>query len=388
MKMKQYEELLLKLIRCAVLQSEEDFGNFSDFSDWGNLFALCRAHSLTGAVYDKLSEVFDGRIPEKYAMWFRQTAFKEMSYQAVRSVAFLNVYDALSKKGITPVVLKGEALRALYPQPESRTSLDEDLLVEKKDYKKLVEELEAAGFEEVDPGGDDKHWVNKKFSVYFEVHFKPFADEKIYEKWNGVFEKSLEKTVKNPNGIVALSRTDGLIFLILHAAKHFVYSGVGIKQILDIALFIKNYKKEIDFQYVRSALKKTKALKFAQQLMAFIKEYLYGGFYFFGEETADDDFVRDILESGSLGKADEERIHSANVTAGAFKGKSSIKKILFPPAERLRKKYPFCRKFPILLPAAWLMRIVSYLLRGKKSTALKTGSERLKMLRKYGLINK
>lgn len=384
--MKPSEALLLKLIRYAVLGNDEDFSEFSDFTEWGELFALCSSHAVVGMVYDKLTEIFGSRISEKYAFLFKQNAFKDMSFQTVRSLSFVSIYQELLKENIAPVVLKGEILRQLYPQPESRTSLDEDLLIKEKEYPELKKQLMLLGFEEVNEGEDDKHWVNRKYSVYFEIHFTPFTKDESYRKWNEVLRGYSERTVENKNGIVSLSREDNLIFLILHAAKHFIYSGVGIKQILDIALFMREYQNDMDFAYIRSALKKTKTLSFAEALTAFIRKYLYRNVYCFGRKTVDADFAADVFGGGSLGKGDEGRVHAANVTISAFKGQSSIKKILFPPKERLKRNYPFCRKNPLLLPLAWLMRLISYLGKSKKKSALRTGSRRLKMLKKYGLI--
>lgn len=386
--MKPYEELMIKLIRSSVMKTEEDFSEFSDFTQWGELFALCEAQSVTGMVYDKLAADFVRYMPEKYASWFKQSAFKAMSFQTVRSLAFDGIYQTLARSGVPHIVLKGEALRQLYPQPESRTSLDEDLLVNERDYGKLKNELELMGFEEINEGDEDRHWVNKKYSVYFEIHFTPFPGEKAYEKWNAALKDCHSRTVKNKKGLVTLSHEDSLIFLILHAAKHFVYSGVGIKQILDIALFMKEYQDETDMRYVRAALKKTKTLQFAAALTGFISEYLCSGIYCFGDDTADTDFTADVMSGGSLGKADSGRVHSANVTSSAFRGQSSIKKILFPPKKRLQTNYPFCKKIPLLLPVAWMMRIVSYIFRGKKTAALKTGGERLRLIKRFGLINK
>lgn len=384
--MKQSEMLLLKLIRSTVLQSEEDFSEFHSFAEWGELFALCSKHSVVGIVFDKIIEAFGDSIPEIFASRFKQKALSEMSFQAVRSQSFKRIYGEIKKENITAVVLKGEILRQLYPQPESRTSLDEDLLIDEKDYEMLKKVMTSLGLEEVNEGENDKHWMSRKNGTYLEIHFTPFENEKTYESWNKIFDDWKDKSIENENGIVALSREDNLIFLILHAAKHFIYSGVGIKQILDIALFMKSFQKNLDFSYIERALKKSNTLYFAEALTAFIKNYLYEDVYCFGKTEADCEFFQDVFGGGSLGKGDESRVHSANVTSSAFKGKSKIKKILFPPKERLFVKYPFCRKYKILLPLAWIMRLFSYLLKGKKTSALKTGNARLQMLKKYGLI--
>ena len=221
---------------------------------------------------------------------------------------------------------------------------------------------------------------------YFEIHTTPFPIKKSFEKWNRAFDGYQTRTIVNNNGVISFSREDNLIFLILHAVKHFVYSGVGIKQILDIALFMREYGDEINLERVKETLKKIKTLTFAAELTAFIKEYIYPDTYTFDDVELGDDFVQDVFSSGSLGKADEERIHSANVTSSAFIGRSSLKKILFAPRERLQLQYPFAKKHPILLPVAWFLRLITHLPRGKKT--LQTGGERLRMIKKYGLIIK
>jgi len=383
--MKISEQLLIKLIRSSVLQTEEDFSDYSDFDEWRDLFVLCSNHSIVGMIYDKFVEVFGDKIPDSLAARLKHTAFTEMSFQAVRSQSFKRVYDELIADGFNLIVLKGELLRKLYPQPESRTSLDEDLLVDKNQYEELKNRLISMGFEEANESDGDKHWVNKKLSLYFEIHFEPFSNEKSYKKWNNIFANYSERII-NSDGIISLSSEDNFIFLMLHAAKHFIYSGVGLKQVLDIAVFMKNYQDEMDFSYVKNALKNTNTLLFAKEMTAFIKENLLENVYCFGEDKADSFFINDILNAGSLGQSDESRKHSANVTASAFKGDSKYINIIFPPRERLTLKYPFCKKYPILLPVAWAMRLASYLFRRKKSSALKTGNERLRMLKKYGLI--
>lgn len=43
---------------------------------------------------------------------------------------------------------------------------------------------------------------------------------------------------------------DHLIFLLLHAFKHFISSGVGVRQLCDIALWMRRFGAQIDWQRV------------------------------------------------------------------------------------------------------------------------------------------
>ena len=66
---------------------------------------------------------------------------------------------------------------------------------------------------------------------------------------------------------------------------------------------------------------------------------------------------------------------------------------LFPSRKALEGRYPFLRTKPWLLPVAWVRRIAHYAAerRGagadnKAAESLRIGSERVELLRRYGII--
>ena len=79
--------------------------------------------------------------------------------QARKTEEFLALYKRLLEAGLTPMVVKGIICRQLYPQPDSRCSGDEDVLIPKDQFaschtcflqEKMVplepnQDLEAAG---------------------------------------------------------------------------------------------------------------------------------------------------------------------------------------------------------------------------------------------------
>ena len=72
--------------------------------------------------------------------------------------------------------------------------------------------------------------------------------------------------------------TDHLLFLILHAFKHLMTGGIGIRQALDIYLFLEQYRTAIDWDYLCEALRETKAEKFFLDLLTIGNRFL--GFEF------------------------------------------------------------------------------------------------------------
>ena len=113
------------------------------------------------------------------------------------------------------------------------------------------------------------------------------------------------------------------------------------------------------------------------------------------------DMLMDLLDSGIYGNANMSRKHSSNMTLDAVaadksgkKAGNTVLKSLFPSAKKLESRYPYLRKYPVLLPIAWADRILTY----RKETAaggdnaaadsVKIGNQRIELMKKYGIIKK
>ena len=102
----------------------------------------------------------------------------------------------------------------------------------------------------------------------------------------------------------------------------------------------------------------------------------------------------DILDAGSFGKSSAGRIHSANITlyaaeTGAEKHiAGGIWKSLVPEASYMKNKYPYAARYPFLLPAAFVQRILKWLGQGEKEqkSSIEVGAGRVELLKKYDMI--
>lgn len=103
--------------------------------------------------------------------------------------------------------------------------------------------------------------------------------------------------------------------------------------------------------------------------------------------------LRDILDAGVFGGSTMERRHSGNITIQAAKSgkKKSVLSAVFPSADSLKGRYPYLRRHPWLLPAAWFSRGVTYLRQDPNAVAngvdsARIGKQRVALLEKYGII--
>jgi hypothetical protein len=111
--------------------------------------------------------------------------------------------------------------------------------------------------------------------------------------------------------------------------------------------------------------------------------------------------LEDLLDSGIYGGSTMARRHSANITLSAAQsGKRntifSLRNSLFPELSYMKSRYPWVKRTPMLLPFAWMVRIVQYLGNRKNfdtldtsdtKTSLEIGMERVELLRKYRIID-
>ena len=206
--------------------------------------------------------------------------------------------------------------------------------------------------------------------------------------------------------LLTLHPTDHMLFLLLHALKHFLHSGVGIRQLTDMVLFAQNYGPEIDWTHVERALREVNGFSFTRALFAIGEQYLtldrgrahlpdtWGGA---GIDPAD--LLLDMLSGGDMGTADLNRMHASSLTLEAVNADRTGRKnrgiftALFPPLSGMQARFPYLRKRPYFLPAAYVQRIILYLM-GRNSSSgpqpdrvLKIGEMRTALLREYEIID-
>ena len=64
---------------------------------------------------------------------------------------------------------------------------------------------------------------------------------------------------------------------------------------------------------------------------------------------------------------------------------------IFLPLAGMKAKYPYLERYPFLLPAAWIQRVVHYMSHRGENTdpalSMRIGKERTELLRIYGIID-
>ena len=405
--MKLYESTFLTLLRCGLrgVGVETDPG-LSDEA-WVELLRLARQQELLPLVYETVFRCrsfaqMDTETRRKY----QDTALQSAVCQIVQSNEFLTLVQHAQARGLDPVVLKGIAVRSLYPRPMLRPSVDEDLLIAPGEAAAYHRFFLDEGLRPDDPEADpacasELSYHRPDSPTYIELHTSAFPpDSSAYADCGALFEGALERSVRvqiEDVSVRTLAPTDHLLFLLCHAYKHFLHGGIGIRQVSDLAVFAEKNGGGIDWTRVRSGCGSIRIEYFSAALFRIAQKHL--GFELpeaFADLDADEGpLLTDILEGGNFGTADLDRMHSGNLTLDAVaaqkqgRRRSGLFAAAFPTAEYMAQRYPWLRGRRWLLPAAWLRRAGEYLLSRDSSAAsvLRLGRERIKLLRQYRIID-
>ena len=381
---------------------------------WEHMAQLAAHHKLTPLFYDTIRGLpqLEGT---EFLACLRMSSRQQIVLQTQKSYEFLKLYGALLHAGVTPLVVKGIVCRSLYPQPDHRPSSDEDLLIEPHQFRLCHEVFGRCGLHtEVTSDRLESDYEipyhSKNGPLFVELHRSLFPPEsEAYGQMNDFFTDAfLNATQVMVDGVAVatLAPTDHLFYLIVHALKHFLHSGFGIRQICDIVLYANTYGEQVDWGKLLEQCVTIRAEYFAAAIFRIGRNYLV-----FDAEKAgypacwadlpveEENLLQDVLDGGVYGSASKSRQHSSNITLeAAAAGKQERKTgkpllgTLFPPVRRLKGRYPWLEKKPWLLPVAWVDRIVRYGLETRRTSgntaeeALKIGYERIELLKQYGII--
>ena len=334
----------------------------------------------------------------------KQQVIGQVLNQTVRSAEFADLYHKLRSAGLHPIVVKGQLCSRLYPLKDHRISADDDLYIPDAEFMVCHEQLLVNGLTTGTPAdelstADEVSYTKKGSPLYIELHRHLFdSAEDAHDELNHFFT---DLTPVEIDGFLAMPPREHLLYLILHAYKHFVRSGIGLRQFCDIGLWARAYHDEIDWQHLHDQCASVHAATFAAAAFHIARDYLGIDFALPAPWDSPIDvepLLHDTLCGGVYGSNDYTRLHSSTVTLNAVKAsrtgeKSSVLRTVFPKREYLERNYPYLKKHPYLLPVAWVQRIVHYASEKQNaadnsaSGSIKLAKERIELMKQYGIMD-
>ena len=372
--------------------------------DWPAIFTLANQQKLLPIVFEAVRKM--PAAEENVALFAvtKQQVIGQVLNQTVRSAEFADLYRKLRSAGLHPIVVKGQLCSRLYPQTDHRISADDDLLIPDGEFMACHEQLLTNGLTTDTPAdelasADEVSYTKKGSPLYIELHRHLFdSAEDSHDELNHFFA---DLNPVETDGLLAMPPHEHLLYLLLHAYKHFVRSGIGLRQFCDIGLWARAYHAEIDWQRLHEQCGSVHAATFAAAAFHIAGDYL--GIEFDLPAPWDgsidvEPLLHDSLCGGVYGSNDLTRLHSSTVTLNAVKAsrtgeKSSVLSTVFPKREYLERRYPYLKSGPYLLPVAWVQRIAHYASEKRSgagssaSGSIKLAKERIELMKRYGIMD-
>ena len=417
--MERTELLFLEAVKASLKNEYVSWKEPLTLQEWQRIFYLAESHHVLPLVYEAVfrcetvKKTTEKPCKDLFQLYKRKVLNLVM-LQTMKTREFLDLIDFLQEKEIFVVTVKGIICRELYPESDYRISGDEDILVEEKQFQKCHEALLEFGMKPVKKDIDleaeyEISYQKPVTPLYIEVHKNLFPSEsEVYGNFNRFFKNYLQNSIQiqvQKTVIATLNHTEHLFYLICHAYKHFLHSGFGIRQVCDIVMYSNAYGEKINWQLLLGYCREIHGEFFAAALFQIGQKYLV-----FDEEKAcfpeewrtikvdESMLLRDILDAGVYGYEGMERRHSSNLTLNEVgrqwygKKRIPILRTIFPSLKSMEKSFAFLKKYPFLLPAAWLIRILRYRKEIRENdhenvmAALKTGNNRIRLMKKYRII--
>ena len=372
--------------------------------DWPAVFALAEQQKLLPIVFEAARKA--PAAVENAALFaaVKQQVIAQVLHQTMRASEFADLYRKLRAAGLHPIVVKGQLCSRLYPLKDHRISADDDLYISDAEFMACHEQLLANGLTTDTPAdelptADEVSYTKDGSPLYIELHRHLFdSAEDVHDELNHFFADLNPVEI---DGFLAMPPHEHLLYLLLHAYKHFVRSGIGPRQFCDIGLWARAYHAEIDWQRLHEQCESVHAATFAAAAFHIAGDYL--GIEFdlpapWSDAVDAEPLLHDSLCGGVYGTNDLTRLHSSTVTLNAVKAsrtgeKSSVLRTVFPKREYLERKYPYLKKRPYLLPVAWVQRIAYYACEKKAGTdnsasgSIKLAKERIELMKRYGIMD-
>lgn len=391
--MTESDKILIDSLSCY-MNDRPFFAEF-DKSTADALIIRSREQKVLPIVFLKNRETFQKALEPQTFLKLKTEVLFGTSAQIQRSAELVRIFDILKNNGIDSIVFKGAVCRAMYASPEYRISSDEDLLISRSDIEKASQLLLENGYRLLDSKNGEMKLANNVLNSIVELH-SSLIDESGAEKFaeiGKIFTSQINNSMMLDIGcgkICTFQPTYGFLSLCIHFFNHFVRGGIGIRPVMDIACFIKNYGNEIDFEQCFSILSGINADVLILTVISLCKKYFGISCDYSGNEKAVDDLLGDIMGAGVYGTADESRVHGASVTRSLARENGNVIGSFFsalvPSKKKIISEHPELEGKSGEINKYRIKRIVNFAEKKGKMNVLQSTGKRNKLLKELKII--
>lgn len=306
-------DIFFSLIRLGLgISLSLSFKEITD-KEWNAILNMAHKQTMLGIVMDAIDRLPDGvsRPPKAISMKLLKMGVNMERYNKIINLKAAEMTSFFNNKGMDAVLLKGQGLATLYPNPLHRNPGDIDLWVD-SDRKILMsicnKELKGEEF--------TYHHIDVKLSdgIELEVHTTPSwmyayhrnrALQRMFRKW--IKDAKYIELPEGTGRVKVPSDEMNRVYLLVHLYRHVFSEGIGLRQMADYAVFLSKGCTEEDKAIAMEHLKELNMTKFAGAVM-YVMKVVFGledsCLLTVPDEKRGKMLLQTILDGGNFGKYD------------------------------------------------------------------------------------
>ncbi|MGD9910620.1 MAG: nucleotidyltransferase family protein [Candidatus Izemoplasmatales bacterium] len=338
------------------------------------MYKIAKENGLSGTLFPALKK----EIQESDVYSLVQKDYYEfISKDTVQMQAIEDLTSLFEENHIEHIFLKGSVLKKVYPASYMRSMGDIDFLVTNEKMNLVHQVLEESGY--INWSNSKAHdCFHKNRQVFLEAH--PTLNSDFDDAYKNLF-KDVWSTCTSEGYVYKMNHETEITYLLFHMVKHLSSSGIGLRNILDLSLYLEKYDSEISVDYLYSLLEKAKLERFAQNIFSLcilyfkpnlLQDYLKN---YQMDQALIEEATTFILTSGVHGKGENNNAHLSGSAKQSLKKNNVVigriaylVKLVFPPFDTMRGMYPVLHKHPYLYPFTFLARWYKIFVKKRKTS--------------------
>ena len=262
----------LRLLRCGAFGQKEEIEPMSAWK-WSRLYQLPLMHGVTALVYDGISRLTDDfflQIPEAQKEQWRRTVaeIEDRNRQLNQQTAAL--INTLQREHLHPILLKGQALAAIYPTPLHRTSGNIDLCFSTEEELEKANQWAMTNGENVDDA--EKYALQYEWNEVSITHHQspqrltnPLLNRKLQQIIRETLNDGRANQIAIGQANVGLPpATLNLLLVIIRITRYILTEGISMKQLTDLGILLRHPHPQVDYGQLQQWLKELRMERIAQ----------------------------------------------------------------------------------------------------------------------------
>lgn len=319
-------QIIFELIQVAIGR-RTNLSHTPTAKEWEELYRLAESQAILGICFagvKRLQETGYCVPAPLFMQWLVITTTIQLQNEEMDKKT-AEVWALLDKAGLGCAVLKGQGVALLYKDnPECNINLS--LLRQSGDIDVWVK----GGFNVVNAfvqktrPTDDIAYHRFHYNMYpdteVELHHRPtlmrnLFDDRRLQRWCDSF--GADTFFMTDKGFAVPSLNFNRIFILTHIYRHFLFEGIGLRQLMDY-YFVLIYQKGTDMQIDQEVnlLSKIKMERFASAVM-WVLGYVFGmerEYMLCDPNEREGRFIlKEIMQTGNFGHGDSRYIGNSKV---------------------------------------------------------------------------